>query len=143
LRWEWIGYISFFPPPPLTGGEGVRLFVGNSPSGPGSVKKFYFLLIIDSEKPPWVLTRYRYNQNLIKGLPNPCLFKPPVDVSRLLSKGIGLLSWSQLRKILEVTRDQFRTQAEKRFVDDLIVYLDYKIKEGDRIRTERKQLSFW
>jgi hypothetical protein len=75
----------------------------------------------------------------------PGLFKPPVDVSRLLSRGIGWLSWSQLRKILEGTRDQFRTQAEKRFVDDLdlIVCLDYKIKEGNRIRTERKQLSFW
>ena len=31
----------------------------------------------------------------------------------------------------------------KGFVDDLIVYLDYKIREGERIRTERKQLSFW
>jgi hypothetical protein len=100
-------------------------------------------LFIDTEKPPWILTRYRYTPNLIKGLTMPGLFKPPVDVSRLLSKGIGWLSWSQLRKILEGTRDQFRTQAEKRFVDDLIVCLDYKIKEGNRIRTERKQLSFW
>jgi hypothetical protein len=89
------------------------------------------------------LTRYRYNQNLIKGLTNPGLFKPPLDTDRLLSKGIGWLSWNQLKKILEATRAQFRTQAEKRFVDDLIVYLDYKIKEGDRIRIERKQMSFW
>ena len=110
---------------------------------PDSVKEFYFVLIIDTEKPPWILTRYRYNQNLIKGLTSPGLFKPPVDTSRFLSKGIGWLSWKQLRKILEITRDQFRTQAERRFVDDLIVYLDYKIKEGDRIRAERKQLSFW
>jgi hypothetical protein len=58
-------------------------------------------------------------------------------------KGIGWLSWKQLRKILEITKDHFRTETEKRFVDDLIIYLDYKIKEGDRIRTERKQLSFW
>jgi hypothetical protein len=110
---------------------------------PDSVKEFYFVLIIDSEKPPWILTRYRYNQNLVKGLTNPGLFKSSVDVGRLLSKGIGWLSWKQLRKILEVTRSQFRTQAEKKFVNDLIVYLDYKIKEGERIRNERKQLSFW
>ncbi len=25
----------------------------------------------------------------------------------------------------------------------LILYLDYKIREGERIRIERKQLSFW
>ena len=56
---------------------------------PDSVKEFYFVLIIDIEKPTWVLTRYRYNQNLIKGLTNPGLFKPLVDTSRLLSKGIG------------------------------------------------------
>lgn len=61
----------------------------------------------------------------------------------LLSKGIGWLSWKQLRKVLEMTRVQYRTEAERRFVDDLIVYLDYKIREAEYIRTERKQLSFW
>jgi len=30
-----------------------------------------------------------------------------------------------------------------KFVDDLIIYLDYKIREAERIRNERKQLSFW
>jgi hypothetical protein len=33
--------------------------------------------------------------------------------------------------------------AERKFMEDLIAYLDYKIREGDRIRNERKQLSFW
>ena len=55
---------------------------------PDSVKEFYFVLIIDTDKPPWVLTRYRYNQNLIKGLTNPGLFKASVDVGHLLSKGV-------------------------------------------------------
>jgi hypothetical protein len=110
---------------------------------PDGVKEFYFVLIIDTEKPPWILTRYRYNQNLIKGLTSPGLFKPPVDTSRLLSKGIGWLTWKQLRKILDATKAHFRTEAERKFVEDLIVYLDYKIREGERIRTERKQLSFW
>ena len=27
------------------------------------VKEFYFVLIIDTEKPPWILTRYRYTGN--------------------------------------------------------------------------------
>jgi hypothetical protein len=58
-------------------------------------------------------------------------------------RGIGWLSWNQLRKILEITKAQFRTQAERKFVEDLIVHLDYKIREGERFRTERKQLSFW
>ena len=113
------------------------------PQPSGQVKEFYFILIVGTEKPPWVLTRYRYNQNLIKRLTNSGLFKPPVDTGRLLSKGIGWLSWKQLRKILKITRAQFRTDAERRFVDDLITYLDYKIREAERIRTERKQLSFW
>jgi hypothetical protein len=47
------------------------------------------------------------------------------------------------QKILEITKVQFRTETERRFVDDLILYLDYKIVEGKRIRIERKQLSFW
>jgi hypothetical protein len=61
----------------------------------------------------------------------------------LLSKAIGWLSWSQVKKILEINRLQFRTPVERRFVEDLIVYLDYKIREGERIRIERKQMSFW
>jgi hypothetical protein len=66
-----------------------------------------------------------------------------VDASTLLSRGIGWLTWKQLRRILEATKPHFRTEAERKFVEDLIVYLDYKIREGERIRTERKQLSFW
>lgn len=88
---------------------------------PDGLREFYFVLIMDTEKPPWVLTRYRYNQNLTKGLTNPGLFKPPLDTNRLLSRGIGWLTWKQLMKILEITKTQFRTQAEKRFVDDLII----------------------
>ena len=86
---------------------------------PDSVKEFYFILIIDTEKPPWILTRYRYNQNLITGLSNPGLFKSPVDAGKLLSKGIGWLTWKQLRKILEATKAHYKTDAERRFVDDL------------------------
>jgi hypothetical protein len=66
-----------------------------------------------------------------------------VDTTTLLSRGIGWLTWKQLRKILEITKGHFRTEAERRFVEDLIIYLDYKIREGERIRHERKQLSFW
>jgi len=66
-----------------------------------------------------------------------------VEASKLLSKGIGWMTWKQLRRILEAMKAHFRTQAERRFVEDPIVYLDYKIREGERIRNERKQLSFW
>jgi hypothetical protein len=110
---------------------------------PDGVKEFYFVLIVDTERPPWILTRYRSNQNLTKGLTNPGLFKPPVDAGRFLSKGIGWPTWKQFTKILEAIKPHFRTEAERKFVEDLIVYLDYKIREGERIRNERKQLSFW
>lgn len=66
-----------------------------------------------------------------------------MDIVRLLLKGIGWLSWSQLKRILEITREEFQSETEKGFVDDLILYLDYKIREAERIRNERKQLSFW
>jgi hypothetical protein len=36
-------------------------------------------------------------------------------------------------KIIEITRIQFRTQAERKFAEDLIIYLDYKIREAERI----------
>jgi hypothetical protein len=42
--------------------------------------------------------------------------------------GIGWLTWKQLRKILENARGQFRNQAERKFVEDLVIYLDYKIR---------------
>ena len=110
---------------------------------PDSVKEFYFVLIIDTEKPPWILTRYKSQTNLFKGLTHHGLFQMNQDIGSVLSKGIGWLTWKQLRKILEITRGQFRTGVERKFVEDLIVYLDYKIREGKRIRNERKQLSFW
>jgi len=110
---------------------------------PDRVKEFYFVLIIDTEKPPWVLTRYKSPRNLVKGLTHHGLFLVNEDIGSLLSKGIGWLSWNQVKKILEVNKLQFRTPVERRFVEDLIVYLDYKIREGERIRIERKQLSFW
>ncbi len=36
-------------------------------------------------------------------------------------------------KIIEITRIQFRTQAERKFAEDLIIYLDYKIREAEWI----------
>jgi len=35
-------------------------------------------------------------------------------------KGIGWLSWDQLKEILKIAKGQFRTEAERKFVDDLI-----------------------
>lgn len=110
---------------------------------PDRVKEFYFVLITDSDRPPWILTRYKYPRNLVKGLTHQGLFPVNEDIGRLLSKGIGWLSWRQLKKILEITRGHFRTEVEKRFLDDLLAYLDHKIREGERIRAERKQMSFW
>jgi hypothetical protein len=52
--------------------------------------------------------------------------------------GAGCLTCKQFRKILEVVRGQFRDEVERKFLDDLIFYLDYKIREGERIRSERK-----
>jgi hypothetical protein len=82
---------------------------------PDSVKEFYFVLIIDIDKPPWVLTRYKYQRNLAKGLTPHGLFPLNEDIGSLLSRGIGWLTWKQLRKILEVTKGQFITAAERRF----------------------------
>jgi hypothetical protein len=36
-----------------------------------------------------------------------------------------------------------RTQAQTEFVQDLIPYLDCKIRKAERIRNERKERSFW
>jgi len=100
---------------------------------PDSVKEFYFVLIIDTEKPPWVLTRYRYNQNLIKGLTNPGLFEPPVDAGRLLSKGDRLAIMEAAQKDPGDHKGAVQTPRGKKFVEDLFVYLDYKIREAKRI----------
>ena len=107
------------------------------------VKEFYFVLIIDTDKPPWVLTRYKSQRNLDKGLTHHGLFSVNEDIGSLLSKGIGWLTWKQVKKILEGIKAEFRTEPKRKFVEDLIIYLGYKIREAERIRYERKQLSFW
>jgi len=110
---------------------------------PAGVKEFYFVLITDTERPPWAFARYRQDRNIRKGLTGPGLFGLPMDTANTLSKGLGWISWRQLKMILETTREEFGTEVERRFVDDLILYLNYKIREAGRIRNERKQLSLW
>jgi hypothetical protein len=107
------------------------------------LNEFYLILTIRSEKPPWILTLYGSPRNLRKGLTDPGLFAIAEEVANLLSKGIGWLSWRQVKDILAIVREEFKTKVEKRFVDDLILYLNYKMKEAEHIRNERKQLSLW
>jgi len=75
-------------------------------------KNFNFVLIIEAEKPPWILTRYRSPNNLRKGLTEPGLFANRDDVANLLSKVMGWLSWSQVREILIIIRQEFQTEVE-------------------------------
>jgi hypothetical protein len=49
----------------------------------------------------------------------------------------------KLKLFLEIIKARFRTGVEMKFVEDLIIYLDNKISEAERVRNERKQLSFW
>ena len=65
------------------------------------------------------------------------------EIGKLLAESIGWTSWGKLMEILKSTRERFKTNAEKQFADDLIGYLDYKIREAERIRNERRQLTFW
>ena len=111
---------------------------------PKGVREFYFILITEADKPPWILTRYRSMSNLRKGLTDPGLFaKTQKEVITELSRAIGWLSLERLKQILQATRQDLKTRSEQRFVDDLILYLGYKMKEAERIRNERNQMSFW
>ncbi len=64
-------------------------------------------------------------------------------IGKLQAESVGWTSWEKLMEILKITREKFKTNAEKQFADDLILYLDYKIREAERIRNERRQPSFW
>jgi hypothetical protein len=88
-----------------------------------------------------VLVRYKSQRNLNKRLTHRGLFPGNEDIGSQLSRGIGWLRWKQFKKILEITKLHFRTEAEREFTEDLIVYLDYKIREGERITNERKQMN--
>jgi hypothetical protein len=69
--------------------------------------------------------------NLEESGPENLIDKAPVDIVRLLLKGIGWLSWGQLKAILEITRGEFRAEVERKFVEDLIIYLyNYRITDA-------------
>jgi hypothetical protein len=69
--------------------------------------------------------------NLEESGPENLIDKAPVDIVRLLLKGIGWLSWGQLKAILEITRGEFRAEVERKFVEDLIIYLyHYRIADA-------------
>jgi hypothetical protein len=68
--------------------------------------------------------------NLEESGPENLIDKAPVDIVRLLlKKGIGWLSWGQLKAILEITRGEFRAEVKRKFVEDLIIYL-YRITDA-------------
>ena len=114
----------------------------SSPEGDND--EFYFILITDVDEAPWILSRYRSTGNIVRGLTDFGFFgSNKNEIGKLLSNSVGWTSWGRLREILNANREKFKTNAEKRFVDDLVLYLDYKIREAERIRNERKQLSFW
>ena len=50
---------------------------------------------------------------------------------------------ARVQGIFRKEKEESKGKMEKEFVDDLIVYLNYKIREAERIRTERRQLTFW
>lgn len=106
-------------------------------------RKFYLILIEDTEKPPWVLQRYRQPRNIATGLADLGFFGDKEDICKRLSEGIGWLSWAIIQDLLSRVREDFKTDVEKRFIDDLNSYLGYKIREAERIRNERKQLNLW
>jgi hypothetical protein len=109
---------------------------------PGAVRDFYLILIMDTDEPPRVLTHCLLPKKLIEELSGPGLFGNRSDIIDLLVKGTGWISWHNLNQLLKRTRDEFG-MAERRFLDDLILYLTYKLREAERIRNERKQLSLF
>ncbi len=110
---------------------------------PGSVLDFYLVLITDTAEPPRVLTHYLLPKKLIEDLSGPGLFRNRKDIIDLLAKGTGWISWQNLNDILKNIKGEFRTQTERGFLDDLILYLTYKLREAERIRNKRKQLSLF
>jgi hypothetical protein len=109
---------------------------------PGSAIDFYLILITDTEESPKVLTQYRFPKRIIEGLAGPGLFGNRKDIGDRLAKGLGWISWHNVNDILKSTRKEFR-MAERKFLDDMIPYLTYKLKEAERIRNEKRQLHFW
>jgi len=110
---------------------------------PGSAIECFLILITDTEEPPSVLTHDLLPKKVAESLASPGLFGNPKDIIDLLTKGTGWISWENLNEMLKSTRDKFRTSVEEKFLDDLILYLTYKLREAARIRNERKQLSLF
>jgi len=97
---------------------------------------------MDTDEPPRVLTPCLLPKKLIEELSGPGLFGNRRDIIDLLVKGTGWISWQNLNEILKRARDEFG-MAERKFLDDLILYLTYKLREAERIRNERKQLNLF
>ena len=110
---------------------------------PGAVREFSLILIMDTDEPPRVLTQCLLPKKLLEELSGPGLFGNRKDIVDLLVKGTGWISWRHLNEILENIREEFGSQVERGFLDDLILYLTYKLREAERIRNERKQLNLF
>lgn len=64
-----------------------------------------------------------------------------IKASEAICKRIGWINWEGLRNILETSKNYFQENAERKFTDDLINYLEYKQNEVVRLRNERSEID--
>ena len=89
------------------------------------VKKRFFLLIITNEsRPPELLTHYREN-------PTKMVRKLPYRKGMDLTSCLAWTSWTEIMNALKEKLEKF-SAVERRFVNDLLKYLQIKIRPRTR-----------
>jgi len=100
-------------------------------------KELYFVVLTSTKIKPWLIRYYRNPQRIFNEVTRSSMFADYIKASETICKRIGWINWERLRSILEVSKKNFPTPTEQKFIEDLIHYLIHKEKEAIELMLSR------
>ncbi|HPD60230.1 MAG TPA: hypothetical protein PKV48_00510 [Thermodesulfobacteriota bacterium] len=104
-------------------------------------KDVYFVVLDSAKVKPWLIKYYRNPKRIFNEVTRSSMFADYLKACETIGKRIGWLNWERLRIILEKSKNHFLENAERKFIDDLLIYLEHKQNEAIRLRNERSVIT--
>lgn len=93
-------------------------------------KDVYFVVLTSTKMKPWLIRYYRNPHRIFNEVTRSSMFADYLQAFEIICKRIGWINWETIRAILETSKNYFQEIAERKFIGDLIQYLNHKEKEA-------------
>ena len=90
-------------------------------------REIYLVLLTDTEEEPTILSRYRNPETVLACLAQDRPFVDYEEVSQMLARNVGWITWRDLLNILERKDSNEADPAKAMIIKDIVRYLKYKL----------------